>query len=188
MFGAGGSFVELIDDKNLHLLPIGISQAKKLVEKSKVYKILKESNYNLNSLYDLIVRVSKLSRVIEEAREIEINPVIVTSENVWAVDTKVVMTDNTLPTQPAVKSAGPKLKVAITLENVNLASKFNHYKFESAEPLIFAPGQYISVKVADTAIRAYSVATRYDDTHFDLLVDTRPGGPGSQVFRKFKSR
>lgn len=187
MFGAGGSFVELIGDKNLHLLPIVISQAKKLVEKSKIYKILKNGNYNLNNLYDLIVRVSKLSTVVQEAREIEINPVIVTSDNVWAVDTKIVMTENNLPSQAAAsKTAGPKLKIATTLEHVTLASKFNHYKFESDEPLVFSPGQYISVKVADTAIRAYSIATRYDDKHFDLLVDTRPGGPGSQFFEKLK--
>jgi len=188
MFGAGGSFVELIDDKNLHLLPIGISQAKKLVEDSKVYKVLKSANYNLDRLYDLIVRVSKLSQVIQEAREIEINPVIITSENVWAVDTKIVMNENNLPSQTiAAKATGPKMKIAKTLEHVTLASKFNHYKFESEEPLIFAPGQYISVKVADTAIRAYSIATRYDDKHFDLLVDTRPGGPGSQYFEKLQA-
>ncbi len=192
MFGAGGSYVELIADRNLHLLPVGgLNEAEKLVQKSKIYKLLMggegHPHYALDKLYDLIVRVGKLSYVVPEASEIEINPVIVTINDVWAVDAKVVMRQSILPVQPAAKSTGPKYKIAKTLEHINLAAKFNHYKFESAEPLNFEAGQYISVKVGEAAIRAYSIATRYDSTHFDLLVDTRPGGPGSTFFENLKA-
>jgi ferredoxin-NADP reductase len=143
-------------------------------------------DYALDKLYDLICRVSKLINVAPEAKEVEINPVIVTLNDAWAVDGKIVMKESTSLPAPAAAGKGPKYKTAVCLSHETLASKFNHYKFESEEPLIFKPGQYISVKVADDAIRAYSIATRYDDTHFDLLVDTRPGGPGSMFFENIK--
>jgi NAD(P)H-flavin reductase len=187
MFGAGGSFVEIINDKNIALLPLSMVQAKQLVEKSKIYKILKKLSYPMDKLYEALVRVSKLVHVVPEATEVEINPIIITPTDVWAVDAKVVMKTNALPSQPVAKAKGPQYKNAVTLSHETLASKFNHYKFEAAEPLMFEAGQYISVKVADTAIRAYSIATRYDSKHFDLLVDTRPGGPGSQYFENLKA-
>ena len=43
------------------------------------------------------------------------------------------------------------------------------------------------MKVAPNTIRAYSIATQPDETHFSLLVDTRPGGPGSQFFENLKA-
>ncbi len=49
-----------------------------------------------------------------------------------------------------------------------------------------AYGQYLSVKVASDAIRSYSIATRNGKSNFDLLVDTRPGGPGSKFFENLK--
>jgi acetate---CoA ligase (ADP-forming) len=192
MFGAGGSYVELIKDQNLHLLPIGgLSDVETLVKSSRIYNLLKSGEgkpaYALDKLFDLIARVGKLATVIPEASEIEINPVIVTLNDVWAVDTKIVMHKSTLPLpEVSVKTAGPKYLSAICLEHTNLSMKFNHYKFECSEPLMFEPGQYISVKVGENAIRAYSIATHYDDHHFDLLVDTRPGGPGSTFFEHLK--
>lgn len=89
-------------------------------------------------------------------------------------------------TPPPKRPTGPAFKTAILLERTNLATKFNEYKFKTAEPFDFSAGQYVSVKVAPTAIRSYSIATRYDLNHFDLLVDTRPGGPGSQYFDKIQ--
>jgi len=95
LFGAGGSFAELIADRNLHLLPMNISQAKKLVEKSKIFVALSGSNgdpvYVLDKLYETIIRLGQLAVSCPEIKEIEINPAIVTLDNVWAVDGKVVL-------------------------------------------------------------------------------------------------
>ncbi len=186
LFGAGGTYAELIDDRNLHLLPIEFAQAKELIGKSKVYNLLKaqhgEPAHAIDKLCDLIVRVGKLATCIPEASTVEINPVIVTLNDVWAVDTKVVLNETT-----AKPSYSPTLQVATTLSAENLATKFYHFKFESEKPLVFKPGQYISVKVDSKNIRAYSIATHYDSTHFDLLVDTRPGGSGSKFFENLKA-
>jgi acetyl coenzyme A synthetase (ADP forming)-like protein len=95
LFGAGGSLAELILDRNLHLLPIDLELAKGLVEKSKIYKILKgyrgETPLALDKLYDAIVRLGKVIELLPEISEIEINPLIVAQDNVWAVDGKVVL-------------------------------------------------------------------------------------------------
>ncbi len=88
LFGAGGSYTELICDRNLHLLPVDISQAKQLVEKSKIYSAL--TTYTLDRLYETIISLANLALSVPEISNIEINPVIVTPDGVWAVDCKVL--------------------------------------------------------------------------------------------------
>ena len=184
LFGAGGMFAELIADKNLRLLPITLEDAKELVQKSKVYKVLKGKNedppYALDKLYKLILDMGKLATAVPEAKEIEINPVIININDVWAVDSKVVLRQNN-PMQE-----GLKFNLAGTLSTTVLASKFHYFEFESEKPLNLKPGQYVNIKVAPNTMRAYSVATIGDQRHFGLLVDTRPGGPGSQFFENLK--
>ncbi|PIR43440.1 hypothetical protein COV24_02775 [candidate division WWE3 bacterium CG10_big_fil_rev_8_21_14_0_10_32_10] len=186
LFGAGGSYAQLINDKNIHKLPINITEARKLVEKSKAYTFLKgtggEPPYALDKLYEVIVRVGKLAVMAPELAEVEINPLIVTLNDVWAVDTKVIMKKSDAQ-KPKVAA---KLLVAKTIENKVLASKFWQSKFEPELPFIFHPGQYISVKVDKNAVRAYSIATSTGEKEFELLVDIRPGGPGSKFFENLK--
>lgn len=68
------------------------------------------------------------------------------------------------------------------LSNTVLSSKFHYLEFETDTPFNFEPGQYINAIVAEHTFRAYSIAGKISDTRFSLLVDTRPGGPGSQFF------
>jgi len=95
LFGAGGTLAELIVDRNLQLLPVNIAQAKKLVEQSKIYSILKGYRggfpYALSRLYELIVRLGKLVGICPEIKEMEINPVIVTRSGTFAVDAKIII-------------------------------------------------------------------------------------------------
>ncbi len=88
LFGAGGSYAELICDRNLHLLPIDILEVKQLVEKSKIYSAL--ATYALDKLYETIILLANLALNTPEISNIEINPVIVTTDNVWAIDCKVL--------------------------------------------------------------------------------------------------
>jgi NAD(P)H-flavin reductase len=184
LFGAGGSLAELIVDRNLRLLPVDCEFAKQLVEKSKIYKILEgyrgEAPLALNKLYDTIVRLASIFRLLPEVSEIEINPLIITPNDVWAVDGKVVLNH-----QPA--AALPKFHIAKTLECEVLADKFHGYIFETETPIIYKPGQYISVKVADARINSYSIATNEGENKFGLLIDTSPGGPGSKYFDNLKA-
>lgn len=183
LFGIGGSFVEIIKDKNFIILPAISEEISRKVSESKLSQILKKENISEQSLVLTISKFIKLAESMPEGCEIEINPIILTSSDHWAVDTKIIFLQ---PKIQIEEKKGPKFLTAKTLENKNLTNKFFHQKFETAEPFNFEPGQYISVKVAPGTIRAYSIATRYEDRHFDLLVDSRPGGPGSLYFENLK--
>lgn len=185
LFGAGGSLAEMIADKNLRLLPVDINTAKELVAQSKVYSLLKgdenEPAHALDKLYDLIVKLGKLAKSTSEITDIEINPAVVTVNDVWAVDSKVFLEAD----KP--KPAGPKFKTAVTLSAELLAGKTRYFEFEMEENFEFKAGQYVSVKVSDTRINCYSIAGQETPNKFNLLVDSTPGGPGSKFFESLKA-
>ncbi len=95
MFGAGGTWTEVIADRNLQLLSVDLSGAEALVKRSKIYKLLagyrNDEPYDLHNLYRLIVKISQIMEQFEEISDIEINPVIVQHNAVWAVDGKVIL-------------------------------------------------------------------------------------------------
>ncbi|MFC1653848.1 acetate--CoA ligase family protein [Patescibacteria group bacterium] len=98
MFGAGGTTTELIKDKNLHILPIDHEQAVEMIKQSKIFKLLNgfrgEKPYNIDRLADVCVKLGNLSLTQPSINEIEINPVIVTHEGIWAVDGKTTLVKN----------------------------------------------------------------------------------------------
>jgi len=96
LFGAGGSLAELLNDRNIHLLPISEDSAKKLVEGSKVFPLLNGFRgnlpYDLKPLYEIMQRLAKLVEATPEISEIEINPLKITTDGCWALDPKVILT------------------------------------------------------------------------------------------------
>ncbi len=95
MFGAGGALAELISDKNLAILPINKSSAEKLVSESRVFPLLRgyrgQKPCAIEKLVDLIVKLSNVAQSASEIQEIEINPVIVTEKEAYAVDPKIIL-------------------------------------------------------------------------------------------------
>lgn len=96
MFGAGGTLAELIVDRNLGLLPIDEQRAEELVKGSKVWPLLKgfrgEKPYAYKKLYSLMAKLAGLMDEFDGISEVEINPVILTHTDVWAVDGKALVT------------------------------------------------------------------------------------------------
>jgi acetyltransferase len=185
LFGAGGQLAELVADKNIKILPVDLDQVKQLVARSKVSKLLASSPgepaYAMDKLYEVIIKMTQLVPMIPEATDIEINPVIVTYNDVWAVDAKILLAGG----KPEV-GVGPKFHTAALVNSTVLAPKIHYFEFETDEQFIYKPGQYISVKVAPTRINSYSIAGSDGDKKFYLLVDTSPGGPGSKFFENIK--
>lgn len=179
LFGAGGKFAELLVDRNLALLPMSYLKASNLVGNSKIFRVLRgwrgDPPMALDKLYDLMVRLANLVSSLPTVAEMEINPVIVTRSEVWAVDGKVVL-----------KSTVPNFHLATTVSHLNPAGKFHELSFETQEEVAFSAGQYFSVKVAPDRINPYSVASKVDEKRFLLLVDTSPGGLGSKYFENLK--
>lgn len=84
-------------------------------------------------------------------------------------------------------TTGPKFNLAKALECKALAGKFHNFIFETETPIVYTPGQYISIKVADARLNCYSIATNEGGNKFGLLIDTSPGGPGSKYFENLKT-
>jgi NAD(P)H-flavin reductase len=84
------------------------------------------------------------------------------------------------------EQTGPKFLTAVVLSREILAGKYHSFTFQTDTPLIYKPGQYVSIKVAENRINAYSIAGNDGPNKFMILVDTSPGGPGSIFFDNLK--
>lgn len=77
-------------------------------------------------------------------------------------------------------------KMAKVVSHENPASTFHDIVFETDEYLEFEPGQYLTCKVAEDRLNSYSIAGRLEGNKFGFMVDSKPGGPGSQYFAGLK--
>ena len=97
LFGAGGTMVEVFKDRALGLPALNTTLARRMMEETKVYQALKgvrgRDPVDLDELEKLLVRFSFL--VVEQPciREVEINPLLVSSERLIALDARAVLCD-----------------------------------------------------------------------------------------------
>lgn len=66
------------------------------------------------------------------------------------------------------------------------AAKFHDLVFQTETPFDFQAGQFIVIKINDKKMNAYSIAGRVAPDKFGLLIDTTPGGLGSQMVEAMK--
>jgi ferredoxin-NADP reductase len=59
--------------------------------------------------------------------------------------------------------------------------------FETDQPLVFVPGQFISIRVNERDIRSYSLAGQVGTKSYGMIVDIKPGGPGSKFFERMQA-
>ncbi len=80
----------------------------------------------------------------------------------------------------------PNFQTATVIKNEVLAAKFHDLVLQTETSFSFLPGQFVSIKINETKMNAYSVAGKLNDKQFGLLIDTEPGGLGSQYIDKLK--
>jgi len=94
-FGAGGTMIELIDDRAMELPPLNQFLARRLIERSRVAETLGEwrgaSAVNLDALEQVLLRVSEMVCELPQLREMDINPIIVDESGAVAVDARIVI-------------------------------------------------------------------------------------------------
>jgi acetyltransferase len=111
LFGSGGSLVEVYRDRALALPPLNTTLARRMMEETRIYQALKgvrgQEPVDEAELERLLVLFSQL--VVEQPwiKEIDINPLLASSEGLLALDARVVLHDpeteeRELP-QPAVR-------------------------------------------------------------------------------------
>ncbi len=99
-FGAGGTMIELINDRAMELPPLNQFLARRLIERSRVAETLGDwrgaAPVNMEALEQVLLRVSEMVCELPQLREMDINPLIVDESGALAVDARIVI-DNAPP-------------------------------------------------------------------------------------------
>ncbi|MCE0483185.1 MAG: acetate--CoA ligase family protein [Methylacidiphilales bacterium] len=101
LFGMGGQLVEVFKDRSLGLPPLNATLARRMMEQTKIYTALKgvrgRKSVNMAELEELLVRFSYLVTEQSWIKEIDINPLLVSADEMTALDARVVLHEaNTL--------------------------------------------------------------------------------------------
>ncbi|NET47594.1 MAG: bifunctional acetate--CoA ligase family protein/GNAT family N-acetyltransferase [Merismopedia sp. SIO2A8] len=103
LFGSGGQLVEVFRDRALGLPPLTTTLARRMMERTHIYHALKgvrgRQPIDMEALEQLLVRFSQLVIDHPAIQDIEINPLLVSSDRILALDARVVLADPT--TDPA---------------------------------------------------------------------------------------
>ncbi len=97
LFGTGGQLVEVFKDRALGLPPLNTTLARRMMEQTKIYKALKgirgRDPVDIAAIEQLMVRFSQL--IVEQPwiKETDINPLLVSPEQIIALDARVVLHD-----------------------------------------------------------------------------------------------
>jgi acetyltransferase len=95
LFGAGGQLVEVFRDRALALPPLTTTLARRMMEQTRILEALQgvrgRKPVDLDALEDLLVRFSQM--IVEQPRikEVDINPLLASSERLLALDARVVL-------------------------------------------------------------------------------------------------
>ncbi|MFZ3159722.1 MAG: bifunctional acetate--CoA ligase family protein/GNAT family N-acetyltransferase [Rhodoferax sp.] len=99
-FGAGGTMIELINDRAMELPPLNQFLARRLIERSRVAETLGvwrgAPAVDMEALEQILLRVSEMVCELPQLREMDINPIIVDESGALAVDARIVV-DNAAP-------------------------------------------------------------------------------------------
>ncbi|HEV2425960.1 MAG TPA: bifunctional acetate--CoA ligase family protein/GNAT family N-acetyltransferase [Terriglobia bacterium] len=97
LFGAGGQLVETFQDRALALPPLNTTLARRMMEQTRVFKALEGTRgrraVDLGTLEHLLVRFSRLVMEQRAIREIDINPLLVSPDQVVALDARILLND-----------------------------------------------------------------------------------------------
>jgi acetyltransferase len=101
LFGTGGQLVEVFKDRSLALPPLNTTLARRMMEQTKIYKALKgvrgRKSVDMAALEQLMVRFSQLIAEQRWIKELDINPLLASPENLLALDARVVLHDPATP-------------------------------------------------------------------------------------------
>ena len=93
MCGLGGIFVEVLKDVTTSMIPVSEEESLNMITQLKAYPILKgirgQTGINIEMFAKIIRKISTLLEVAPEIAELDINPLLATSEEIFAVDVRI---------------------------------------------------------------------------------------------------
>ena len=109
LFGMGGQLVEIFKDKSLSLPPLNTTLARRMMERTKIYHALKgvrgRKPVDLVALEKLMVGFSQLVAEQRWIKEIDINPLFASGDDLVALDARVILHDPATPEDQLPKLA-----------------------------------------------------------------------------------
>lgn len=95
LFGLGGIYTELFKDKSIGFPPLNQVLAHRIIERTKAYTLLKGFRnmpaVNMKKVEETLIKFSQLVIDHPEIKEIDINPLIVSGDELIAVDARIVI-------------------------------------------------------------------------------------------------
>ncbi len=95
LFGTGGSLVEVFKDRALGLPPLNTTLARRMMEQTTIHEALKgvrgRDPVDLDALAEIMVRFSQLVAEHPWIEEMDINPLLASSEQLLALDARVML-------------------------------------------------------------------------------------------------
>jgi acetyltransferase len=133
LFGSGGQLVEVYRDRALALPPLNTTLALRLMELTRIYTALQgvrgRKAANLETLKKVLVAFSELVVELPRIAEIDINPLVVSSDQLLALDARVVLAD------PEIKDASlPRSAI-----RPYPSQYVSHWKMKDGSPVVIRP-------------------------------------------------
>lgn len=95
MFGLGGIFVEVLKDVSFRVTPLTNLDVDEIITEIKGYPLLTgirgEEPKDINTLKDIVVRISKMAIDNPEIKEVDLNPIIVHEKGASIVDARIIL-------------------------------------------------------------------------------------------------
>lgn len=95
LFGLGGIFVEVFKDYSVRICPITRKDALEMVQEIKGYKLLEgyrgRPKANQKELIDTLLKTNHLLMEEKSIQELDINPLMVTRNGIYAVDARIII-------------------------------------------------------------------------------------------------
>jgi len=109
LFGLGGQLVEVFKDRALGLPPLNTTLARRMMERTRIYAALKgvrgRASIKMAELEELMVRFSQLIAEQPLIKELDINPLIASPEQLLALDARVVIYDKSIDNKQLARLA-----------------------------------------------------------------------------------
>ena len=91
--GLGGIYVEVLKDLASGLAPLSITEAHRMIQSLKGYKILEgirgQEGINIQSYAEIIVRLSSILRYATEIAELDLNPIMGKGDQLTVMDARI---------------------------------------------------------------------------------------------------
>jgi acetyltransferase len=98
LVGMGGTTAELFNDQRLEFPPLNEQLALQMLKSLKIYPLLEgyrgSKPKNIDKLIEVLIRLSYLAADYPEIEELDINPLIVTPNDVLALDARIVVNND----------------------------------------------------------------------------------------------